>query len=69
MKKKHTLTDLLMRKTLRSSQFDDLKIDTDKERVWLSRMTVEDGMPCNNMITEEELIKGRWVITKEYCGK
>ena len=41
--------------TLHVGQFDDLKIETADTRVWLSRMTIEDGQPYNNQVTEEKL--------------
>jgi hypothetical protein len=43
-------------KTLESSQTDDLKYEDQGRRLWLSRMTIEDGMPYNNQVTEENFI-------------
>jgi len=54
--------------TISSSQADDLKVDTGTERVWLSRMTVEDGAPYNNQVTVEKLRAGRWVMVRQYRG-
>ncbi|MGH3722242.1 MAG: hypothetical protein ACRDRI_26070 [Pseudonocardiaceae bacterium] len=47
---------------------DDLKIETDTIRVWLARTTEEDGQPCNNKVTIEELQDGCWVDIEEYQG-
>lgn len=65
---KYTKEELEAMPTLHSGHFDDLKIETQTTRVWLSRMTVADGMPYDNMITVEKLIDGRWVTTEEYKG-
>lgn len=46
--------------TLAQGQADDLKIETVDERVWLCRCGVEDGMPFDNAVTVEYLLKGRW---------
>jgi hypothetical protein len=46
--------------TLCTGQADDLKIDTGRMRVWLSRCSVEDGEPYDNKITVERLRNGRW---------
>lgn len=48
--------------TISHGQYDDLKYDDGKFRVWVSRMTVQDGAPCDNEITYECLDeeKGRW---------
>ncbi len=40
--------------TIRQGHTDDLKIETKNTRVWLSRMTIEDGMPHNNQVTVEQ---------------
>lgn len=65
---KYTKEELEAMPTINSGHFDNLKIETQTTRVWLSRMTVADGMPYNNMITVEKLINGRWVTTEEYPG-
>ncbi|MEK6879073.1 MAG: hypothetical protein AABY22_05665 [Nanoarchaeota archaeon] len=56
--------------TIHQGHFDNLKIETQSERIWLSRMTIEDGMPYNNQVTEEKLllqskkdINGKNIIT------
>ena len=60
-----------MRKyTLRELQAINLKIKTEDTKVWLSRMTVEDGMPYNNMVTIEKLTNdGRWEVIEEYPAR
>ena len=47
--------------TLHSGHFDNLKRETATTRVWCSRMTVADGMPCDNQLTYERLINGAWI--------
>ncbi|HEX9804270.1 MAG TPA: hypothetical protein VGA67_01170 [Candidatus Dojkabacteria bacterium] len=54
--------------TISTGHFDNLKIDTGVKRVWLSRMTIEDGMPYNNGIIVERLIDGIWKTIAEYQG-
>lgn len=49
----YTLAQLKAMPTLFVSHTDDLKVDTQSERVWLSRMTRADGMPYNNQVTIE----------------
>lgn len=44
--------------TLCTGQADDLKIDTGTVRVWLSRMTKEDGERVDNLVTVEHLRGG-----------
>lgn len=54
----YSLKNLENKKTIYAGQFDDLKIETASKRVWLSRMTVDDGAEYNNMVTIEELKTG-----------
>ena len=63
---KFSLRDLSRRRTLSTSQADDLKIERRGLRVWLSRCGVEDGEPYDNKVTIEEFIGGRWVETYVY---
>jgi hypothetical protein len=67
--RKYTLRELRAMETISQGHTDDLKIKTEDTKVWLSRMTVEDGMPYNNMVTVEKLIDGRWVTVKEYPAR
>lgn len=57
--------------TLHVGHTDDLKIETPTKRIWLSRLTIEDGMPYNNQVTEEKLhaVTGSWVTVKQYEAK
>ena len=52
--------------TLSKGQFDDLKYDNGRIRVWLSRCSKDDGEPYNNKVTEEKLIDGKWEIVNVY---
>ena len=63
---KYTLKQLEELKTISQGQADDLKIEDGNTRVWLSRMTIEDGMPYNNMISIEKLQNGCWSTIEEY---
>ena len=66
MRKKFSLKELQRLETISQGHTDDLKIKTADTKVWLSRMTAEDGMPYNNMVTVEKLIDGRWEAVEEY---
>lgn len=47
--------------TITQGQVDDLKIETKTERVWLSRLTREDGVAQDHQITVEHLrADGTW---------
>ena len=65
---RYTKEELKAMPTIHSGQYDNLKIETPTKRVWLSRMTVADGMPYNNQVTVEKLINGCWVTVEEYPG-
>ena len=54
--------------TLSQGQTCDLKIETERRRVWLSRGGVEDGEPYARTVTVERLIGGRWITTGRYDG-
>lgn len=65
--KKFTLRELQQLETISQGHTDNLKIKTEDTKVWLSRMTIEDGMPYNNMVTVEKLTNdGRWETAEEY---
>lgn len=66
--KRYTAEELEAIPTIHSGHFDNLKVQTEDTRVWLSRMTVEDGMPYNNQVTVEKLEDGLWVTVEEYPG-
>lgn len=65
---RYTAAELERKRTLSTGQCDDLKIDTGKRRVWLSRCTRADGEPYNDKVTVEKLVNGRWVTDEEYPG-
>lgn len=64
----YTAAQLRRRRTLSTGQCDDLKIDTGKTRVWLSRCGVADGEPYEDKVSVEKLRGGRWVVVEEYPG-
>lgn len=66
---RYSLSELESLPTLSTGQADDLKVDTGKARVWLSRCGVEDGEPYANKVTVEKLRDGRWVTVEEYEAK
>lgn len=72
---RYTLAELEALPTLAVGQADDLKIETESVRVWLSRCTIEDGEPYNNKVTVEKLeedhrpnahFRARWIVKEEY---
>jgi hypothetical protein len=64
--KHYTLKELEDMPTLHSGQYDNLKIDAENTRVWLSRLGVADGMPYDNAVTVETLLNGSWVEREVY---
>lgn len=52
--------------TLHVDHFDNLKINTGKVKVWLSRMTITDGMPYDNQVTIEQYINGTYQIIHQF---
>ena len=63
--KTYTVNELEALPTLYQGHTDDLKVETDTERVWLSRMQPEDGEVYQ--IHHETLIDGSWIVTSEYA--
>ena len=63
---RYSLGEIQRIPTSHQGQYDDLKVDTGKVRVWLSRLRIEDGMPYNNQVTVERLQDGCWVTVEEY---
>ena len=71
MVRKYTAKELEKMPTISEGQADDLKVEKkSKYRIWLSRMTIEDGMPYNNQVTEEKFDSksGSWKTVREYRG-
>ena len=56
--------------TIKEGLTSNLKIDTGRCRVWLSRLTTLDGMPYDNMITVEiwQSEDGIWRMLDMYAG-
>jgi hypothetical protein len=61
-----SLTDLEALPVLTQGQADDLKIDGDRFRVWLSRCSEEDGEPWNNRVSVEMYVGGSWIVVENY---
>lgn len=62
----YTVEELDAMPTISQGHMDNLKVDDGKVRVWLSRMTVADGMEYDNQVTVEELVEGIWTTINEY---
>ena len=67
--KRFTLQELERMPTLCVGQADDLKVEEDGVRVWLSRCSVEDGEPYDNKVTVEKWVNLRWTVVEEYQAK
>ena len=72
-KERYTLEELEAMPTSHQGQADNLKYEEtngkEKVRVWLSRLTVEDGMEYNNQVTVEEYTEAngwKWKTIDEY---
>jgi hypothetical protein len=63
------LDDLETMPTISEGHTADLKIETEDERVWLERVGVSDGEWCNDKVTVEFLLNGRWCTIVEYEAK
>ena len=64
---RYTLAELEAMPTIATGQAYDLKVETSSERVWLSRVGVDDGMEYDNQVTEE--VKGPdgiWTVYATY---
>lgn len=67
----YTLDELEAMPTISQGQADDLKIDSDGERVWLSRLTTADGADVDHEVTHEKynIDRGRWEESHTYAAK
>lgn len=65
-KRHYTLEELEEMPTISQGQFDNLKYDDGKVRVWLSRMTRADGANYDKQVTVEHLQNGCWVTVESY---
>jgi len=66
--KQYTADELRDLPTLSQGQFDNLKVQTEHIRVWLSRCGIADGMEYDDQITVEQLTDGCWVTVGQYPG-
>ena len=73
-RKEMTLSMLNALPTLSQGHTDNLKFEDHNTRIWLSRMTKEDGMPYDNQVTVEmyrhkvtaKTDTWKWDIVKHY---
>lgn len=63
------LSDLEEMPTISETQTADLKIETEDERIWLERTGVSEGEWCDNKVTVEFLLNGKWCTIVEYEAK
>lgn len=61
-----SLSELRELPTITEGQIRSLKMESDSERVWLSRGTVEDGEPWNNLVSVERLFGGSWIEVEQW---
>ena len=69
MKDMYTLTELQAMPTIRQAWTGNLKVQTKFKRIWLSRMTIEDGADYNNQVTVERCRDGSWYPAITYQAK
>ena len=62
----HECDEYLELPSLSESHTSDLLYDEDGVRIHRERCGVSDGEPCDDKLTVELLIAGRWTITNEY---
>lgn len=68
MAKRYTAEQLRRMPTISTGQADDLKVESDCERVWICRCGVTDGMPYDDAVSVENLKDGKWIETDLYRG-
>lgn len=66
--KRYTATQLRKMPTISQGQFDNLKSDDGKIRVWLSRCGIADGAEYDDQVTVEKLRAGIWTQIDQYPG-
>ena len=68
MKIIYTLQELEAMPTLTVGQADNLKIENETIRIWLSRCSVADGEPYDNKVTVEmyDNHEGKWYEDHSY---
>lgn len=67
--RRFTLQEVCTLPVLKQGHTDNLVYQGTNKRVWISRMTVEDGQPYDNQITVEKLVNGVWAIKEQYQAK
>jgi hypothetical protein len=65
----YTLDELEEMPTIYEGHTADLKIETEDERVWLERVGVADGEWCNDKVTVEFFLNGKWETVLEYAAE
>jgi len=67
--KRLTLEEAKNMTVLSQGHFDNLIYEENNIRIWLSRMTIADGIPYDNQITVEEYCDGVWATLDVYQAK
>lgn len=62
----YTLEEIKSLPTIHSGTHGNLKIEEENRRVWVSRMTVEDGAKHNNQVIVEYLVNNTWKVCQKY---
>jgi len=65
----YSLQELNKMDTIMEGHSEDLKYDKKHIRIWLSRMTIEDGMTYNNEVSVEVRVNDQWSIVDTYEAK
>lgn len=69
LNKMFRLDELNKMPTISSGQADDLKYETKDLRIWLSRLTIADGMEYNNQVSIDMNRNGTWHTLALYEAK
>lgn len=69
MMKRYTLSELNAMPTIGNGHTENLKLEQDGVRVWLSRLDKSDGMPYDNQVTVEKKVDGQWTNIDTYEAK
>lgn len=69
---RYTKKELESMPTISQGHTSNLKVEDYNHnppvRVWLSRMSIEDGMPYNDAVEVEHCINGCWKLVEQYEG-
>jgi hypothetical protein len=63
-----TAEELRRYPVLSTGQVDDLHMELDGLRFWVSRCTMEDGEPCDDKVSIERLTPSGWITHDVYDG-